>query len=79
MAGILQLGEAQVDATALAELCARYRVRELSLFGSAVRGEMRPESDPDILVAEFLSDSEVDLVDYAGLDAGSFATAGTQG
>jgi uncharacterized protein len=47
-------------------LCRRYLVRELSLFGSAARGEMRPESDIDLLVA-FLPESEIDLVDYTGL------------
>ena len=35
---------------ALAEFCKLYQVRELSLFGSAVRGELRPDSDLDILV-----------------------------
>ena len=46
----LQLGDAKVDATSLAEVCRRYSVKELSLFGSAVRGELRPESDIDIMV-----------------------------
>jgi hypothetical protein len=41
-------------------------VRELAVFGSAARGEMRPDSDVDLLV-EFLPDAEVDLVDHAGL------------
>ena len=36
---------------ALTDFCKRYQVRELSLFGSAVRGELRPDSDLDILVA----------------------------
>ena len=62
----LQLGNAQVDETDLADLCRRYRVRELSLFGSAARGEMRADSDIDMLV-EFLPDAGIDLVDYAGL------------
>ncbi|MCX6632529.1 MAG: nucleotidyltransferase family protein [Candidatus Solibacter sp.] len=66
MSRTLQLGNAQVDETDLADLCLRYRVRELSLFGSAARGEMRPDSDIDMLV-EFLPDAEIDLVDYAGL------------
>ena len=66
MGQTLQLGEARVDETQLAGLCRRYWVRELSLFGSAARGEMRPDSDIDLLV-EFLPDAEVDLVDYAGL------------
>src|ERR1022692_2879640 len=62
----LQLGNAQVDETDLADLCRRYRVGELSLFGSAARGEMRADSDIDMLV-EFLPDAGIDLVDYAGL------------
>jgi len=66
MGQTLQLGDLQVDATKLTDVCRRYRVRELSIFGSAARGEMRPDSDVDLLV-EFLPDSEIDLVDYAGL------------
>ncbi|MDZ4802496.1 MAG: nucleotidyltransferase family protein [Bryobacteraceae bacterium] len=50
----------------MAELCRRYYVRELSVFGSAARGEMRPDSDIDLLV-EFLPEAEVDLFDHAGL------------
>src|SRR6266436_4908434 len=46
----LQFGDAHVDSTLLADVCRRYGVKELSLFGSAVRGEMRPESDIDIMV-----------------------------
>ncbi len=66
MGRTLQLGNAQVDETRLAELCRRYQVRELSLFGSAARGEMRPDSDIDLLV-EFLPDSQPSLLDHAGL------------
>ncbi len=57
---------APTDKAALAELCRRYRVRELAVFGSAARGEMRSDSDIDLLV-EFLPDAKVDLVDHAGL------------
>jgi predicted nucleotidyltransferase len=46
----LQLGDTKVDGASLAEVCRRYGVKELSLFGSAVRGEMGPESDIDIMV-----------------------------
>lgn len=66
MGRMLQLGNSRVDEAALAELCRRYHVRELSVFGSAARGDMRPDSDIDLLV-EFLLDAEVDLVDHAGL------------
>jgi predicted nucleotidyltransferase len=38
-------GDAQADAAKLADLCRRFGVRALSLFGSAVRGEMRSDSD----------------------------------
>jgi uncharacterized protein len=62
----LQLGNAQIDQTRLTELCRRYRVRELSVFGSAARGEMRPDSDIDLLV-EFLPHAKLDLLDHAGL------------
>lgn len=66
MSQTLHLGDAEVDGARFADLCRRYQVRELSLFGSAARGEMRPDSDIDLLV-EFLPDAQVDLVDYAGL------------
>lgn len=62
----LQLGGVQVDKDKLADLCRRYHVRELSIFGSAARGEMRPDSDVDLLV-EFIPEAKVDLFDYSGL------------
>ena len=34
----------------VSEMCKRYGVRELAVFGSAARGDLRPESDVDILV-----------------------------
>ena len=46
----LQFGETQVDGPSLAAVARRYGVKELSLFGSAARGEMRPESDIDLMV-----------------------------
>ena len=41
MGQTLQLGDVHVDEVKLVDLCQRYRVRELSLFGSAARGEMQ--------------------------------------
>ena len=66
MSRTLQLGEIQVDEVALAELCRRHRVSELSVFGSAACGDMRTDSDIDLLVA-FQEGAEVDLVDHAAL------------
>jgi predicted nucleotidyltransferase len=39
-----------VEDTALAEFCRKWKVSELSLFGSALREDFRPESDIDLLV-----------------------------
>lgn len=32
------------------EICRRYQVIEMSIFGSTARGEARPDSDVDVLV-----------------------------
>lgn len=40
-----------IDQEAIAAFCNRWRVTELALFGSAARGELRPESDVDLLVS----------------------------
>jgi predicted nucleotidyltransferase len=63
---LIQLGNTQVDEAKLVDLCRQYHVRELSVFGSAARGEMRPDSDIDLLV-EFIPEAKVDLIDHAGL------------
>lgn len=34
----------------LADLCRKYRIRELSVFGSVARGEDKTDSDVDLLV-----------------------------
>ncbi|WP_427365524.1 nucleotidyltransferase family protein [Candidatus Caldatribacterium saccharofermentans] len=43
---------------AIEAFCRRHRIRRLSLFGSAVRGDFGPESDIDVLV-EFEPDARV--------------------
>lgn len=47
----------------LADICRRFSIKELALFGSAAREQMRPESDLDLLV-EFLPDAPVSLLDH---------------
>jgi uncharacterized protein len=44
----------------IAQICRKYKIRELGIFGSAARGEATPESDVDILL-EFLPDSGMSL------------------
>jgi len=41
----------RVDHEALAEFCRKWRVRELSLFGSALRDDFDSKSDLDFLVS----------------------------
>jgi predicted nucleotidyltransferase len=63
---MVQLGDTHVDGPSLAEVCRRYGVKELSLFGSAVRGETRPESDIDIMV-EFEPGVRIGLIKFESL------------
>lgn len=40
-----------LDQDAMADFCRKWRVRELSVFGSALREDFGPESDLDFLVS----------------------------
>jgi len=57
----VELPEAEI-----AEICRRHEVKELSLFGSAARGEMRPDSDFDFLV-DFLPGARPGLLGVAAM------------
>ena len=46
---IVTIAGTAVDRARLAEVCERYGVAELSVFGSVARGDVRPESDLDLL------------------------------
>src|SRR5262245_53055127 len=66
MDDILELGAAQVDRSALADLCRRHGVKELAVFGSVIRGEMTPDSDIDIMV-EFEPDARIGIIQFQSL------------
>jgi predicted nucleotidyltransferase len=51
---------------AVETLCRRYGVRELALFGSALRADFRPDSDIDLLV-EFQPESRPGLLTLSRL------------
>ena len=51
-----------LDRDALAAFCRKWRIRELSLFGSALRDDFRSDSDLDFLVS-FEPDMPWDLWD----------------
>jgi hypothetical protein len=40
----------EIPREALAEFCRRHHIRKLSLFGSVLREDFRPDSDVDVLV-----------------------------
>jgi len=50
----------------LADVCRRYQVRTLALFGSVARGESSTTSDIDLLV-DFRQDSKTTLFDLVDL------------
>ena len=47
--------EQKISKDKLAEFCRKNHIRKLSVFGSAVRGDLQPDSDIDLLV-EFEQD-----------------------
>ena len=51
----------------VAEFCTNNRIRKLSLFGSALREDFRPDSDIDLLV-EFQTDAAPSLIDLARME-----------
>jgi uncharacterized protein len=46
----------------LAAFCRKWKIRELAVFGSALRGDFRPDSDVDFL-ATFADDARWGLLD----------------
>ena len=50
----------------VADLCRRYKVRQLALFGSALRDDFGPESDVDFLV-EFDPTAQIGFLTLAKL------------
>jgi len=49
------------------ELREKYRIKEIGIFGSYVRGEQKGKSDLDVLV-EFEEDAKLSLLDVVGLE-----------
>jgi predicted nucleotidyltransferase len=49
------------------EICRRYHVRELMLFGSALRDDFRPDSDYDLLV-DFEPDAPIGLIEFGNME-----------
>ena len=57
-----------IDGDTLARFCAEHRIFRLALFGSALKGTDRPDSDIDLLV-EFEPGQEPGLLALAQMEA----------
>ena len=60
-------GRITASPEAISGLCRRHHIRRLSVFGSVLRDDFRPESDIDVLV-EFEPDSIPDFFEYVGME-----------
>jgi predicted nucleotidyltransferase len=60
------MNQLEIPIEVIRALCRRYRVAELSLFGSARRADFRPDSDVDLLV-EFEPEAEPTFLTLARL------------
>jgi uncharacterized protein len=52
----------------VAEFCRRWRILDLSVFGSALRNDFGPDSDIDLLVT-FAADAHWSLLDHVRMEA----------
>jgi predicted nucleotidyltransferase len=57
----------KVDREQIARFCRAHHVRKLSLFGSVLRDDFRPESDVDVLV-EFEEGRTPGLIEFSQLE-----------
>ncbi len=56
-----------VEVKKIADFCEKWKVSELSVFGSIVRGELRPDSDIDLLVT-FHDDADWTMFDHFNME-----------
>jgi uncharacterized protein len=60
----MRIGDIEVQDSAVATLCRKWKIRRLELFGSARTGQLGPDSDIDLL-AEFEEAEQWSLMDLA--------------
>lgn len=61
-----RVGNIDIPMDELAVICRRYQVRELAVFGSALRDDFRDDSDIDVLV-EFAPEARFGLFTFFAL------------
>lgn len=57
----------ELDKARISEFCRKHQIRRLSLFGSVLRDDFRPDSDVDVLV-EFEPTARIGLIGLAALE-----------
>ena len=65
----------EIDRERIAEFCRRWRITELSLFGSVLREDFRPDSDVDVLVV-FAPETDWSFRDLARMEEELSGTLG---
>jgi uncharacterized protein len=60
----MRIGDIEISDEALREICRKWKIRRLELFGSALYGRLGSNSDIDFL-AEFEADEQWSLMDLA--------------
>jgi uncharacterized protein len=58
--------DVEIPSEKIAEFCNKWKIKELSLFGSVLHGDFGPESDLDFLIS-FESEADWDLWDLVRL------------
>jgi len=56
-----------LDREKIAEFCRRWKITELSLFGSVLRDDFGPDSDVDLLVS-FAPEAKWSLLDHVAME-----------
>lgn len=56
-----------IDKEKIAAFCRKWKITELSVFGSALRDDFRPDSDVDVLVS-FAEDAQWSLFDIVHIE-----------
>jgi uncharacterized protein len=62
----MQVGQIDIPMDQVEAFCRRWKIQELSIFGSALREDFRPDSDVDVLVA-FERDHDWSLFDLVDM------------
>lgn len=57
----------ELDSEAIRTFCRKWRIKDLSVFGSVLRKDFRPDSDIDFL-ADFDEEADWDLLDHMDME-----------